>query len=49
MPHFRLEEEEATQLAAYLLANSRQIKRHEEARQKDVIAANRPPLPLLLL
>ena len=27
MPHFRLEEEEATQLAAYLLANSRQIKR----------------------
>jgi len=27
MPHFRLEEEEATQLAAYLLANSRIIKR----------------------
>jgi mono/diheme cytochrome c family protein len=27
MPHFRLEEEEATQLAAYLLANSRMIKR----------------------
>ena len=27
MPHFRLEDEEATQLAAYLVANSRQIKR----------------------
>jgi len=27
MPHFRLEEEEATQLAAYLIANSRMIKR----------------------
>ena len=27
MPHFRLEEEEATRLAAYLLANSRQVKR----------------------
>ena len=27
MPHFRLEEEEATQLAAYLLVNSRLIKR----------------------
>jgi len=27
MPHFRLSEEEATQLAAYLLANSRMIKR----------------------
>ena len=27
MPHFRLEDEEATQLAAYLIANSRMIKR----------------------
>jgi mono/diheme cytochrome c family protein len=27
MPHFRLEDEEATQLAAYLLANSRMVKR----------------------
>ena len=27
MPHFRLEEEEASQLAAYLLVNSRQVKR----------------------
>ncbi|MEI6795086.1 MAG: c-type cytochrome, partial [Verrucomicrobiota bacterium] len=27
MPHFRLEDEEATQLAAYLIANSRVIKR----------------------
>jgi len=27
MPHFRLEEEEATQLAAYLITNSRMVKR----------------------
>ena len=27
MPHFRLEDEEATQLAAYLIANSRMMKR----------------------
>ena len=27
MPHFRLEDEEATQLAAYLIANSRLVKR----------------------
>jgi mono/diheme cytochrome c family protein len=27
MPHFRLEEEESSQLAAYLLVNSRQVKR----------------------
>jgi mono/diheme cytochrome c family protein len=27
MPHFRLDEEEASQLAAYLLANSRHVKR----------------------
>jgi mono/diheme cytochrome c family protein len=31
MPHFRLEDEEATQLAAYLITNSRMVKRKDLA------------------